>query len=180
MKDADHYQIQIFNSKNLDSLVDEKSTQYNSYTPGFLLNQGEYYWKVQAVNVYGTAGPWSKVRKIIISVPPKAPILLSPENGKEINYYYTTSVDFRWLSVDYATQYRIQIADNPSFISPVMNKIITTTTIPVAKATLKPIPECEISHYNFYWRVRAVNTYGTAGPWSAPAGWFVVYYPYVC
>jgi len=151
------YELQVDNNPNFSSPVFDGSTFFSSQTPpGFA--QGQYYWRVRAFNIYGTSGPWSTRRQFIISIPPGAPILYSPGNNETI---YTTGTaaqpTFSWYSVTNANQYQIQIYSY-SYSSIILDS-------PVPSTQFKSPKDLPLGYYA--WRVRAINPYGTPGPWSS-------------
>jgi predicted phage tail protein len=146
------YELQVDDNKDFTSPVYDNSTFFSSETPpGFA--QGKYYWRVRAFNIYNTAGPWSDTRQFTISIPPGIPILYSPGNYSTI-YANPT---FSWSSVANASGYQIQIffrANNSLFLD---SSTASTQFIP---------PQYPPDGY-YYWRVRAINEYGTPGPWTS-------------
>jgi len=116
-----------------------------------------YYWRVKAVNFVGVEGTWSAYRSMGINfVQPVAPVLLTPTNGSTTN---DNTPYLQWSGVAYATPltFQVQVDDNSDFSSPVVSQgglgtNYTTVTLP---DTL------------YYWRVRAINSDGASGLWSA-------------
>jgi hypothetical protein len=85
---------------------------------------------------------------------PTAPSLLSPTQDATP----AQPVAFDWTDVSAATSYRIQIDDSDTFSSPlVVDRIVTASqfTAPTLAAR------------RHWWRVRGINSAGTAGAWSA-------------
>lgn len=103
-----------------------------------------YYWRVASVNGYGYQSEFSPARVLNLSGAPSA------------HYWTTTSVTLTWNFVSWADQYRVQVDDDPTFASPVP-KIATD----LEAAFDLPGPG------TYYWRVRAEDENGGAGPWSA-------------
>jgi len=84
---------------------------------------------------------------------PAAPTLLSPANDAMVSL----PVTFDWTDVINATMYRIQIDDDNTFATPVLDRIVDTSQFTVS--TLNP--------RRHWWRVRALNSAGVAGPNSS-------------
>lgn len=85
---------------------------------------------------------------------PSAPTLLSPAQDATP----AQPVTFDWTDVTAATLYRIQIDDSSTFSTPlVVDQVVTASqfTAPILAAR------------RHWWRVRAINSAGTAGGWSS-------------
>lgn len=116
-----------------------------------------YYWRVKAVNFVGVEGAWSAYRSMGINfVQPVAPVLLTPTNGSTTN---DNTPYLQWSGVAYPTAltFQVQVDDNSNFSSPVVSQgglgtNYTTGTLPDGL---------------YYWRVRAINSDGASGLWSA-------------
>ncbi|HZN77383.1 MAG TPA: VCBS repeat-containing protein [Micromonosporaceae bacterium] len=85
---------------------------------------------------------------------PSAPTLLSPAQDATPRQ----PVAFDWTDVTAAVSYRIQIDDSSTFSSPlVVDQMVT------ASQFTAPI----LASRRHWWRVRAINSAGTAGAWSS-------------
>jgi hypothetical protein len=85
---------------------------------------------------------------------PAAPTLLSPVN----NGAPPQPITFDWNDVPGASSYAIQIDDSSNFGAPLVRSEATASSMYVTSG-LESTPH--------FWRVRAVNTAGVAGAWSA-------------
>ena len=86
---------------------------------------------------------------------PSAPTLLSPAQDATP----AQPVAFDWTDVAAATAYRIQIDDSNNFSAPlVVDRVVTASQF--TASTLN-------AGRRHWWRVRGINSAGTAGPWSA-------------
>ncbi|HET6853859.1 MAG TPA: hypothetical protein VFH46_16270 [Pyrinomonadaceae bacterium] len=85
---------------------------------------------------------------------PTAPTLLSPASNVKV----TQPINFDWSDVSGATSYEIQIDDSSNFTAP----LTLSQTVSVSQATLTGLPAQRL-----FWRVRAFNSAGVAGPFSA-------------
>jgi hypothetical protein len=83
---------------------------------------------------------------------PTAPTLLSPATDARV----AQPINFDWSDVSNATSYEIQIDDSKDFTSPL------SRTVSVSQATVTDLPAQRL-----FWRVRAFNSAGVAGPFSA-------------
>jgi FG-GAP-like repeat len=85
---------------------------------------------------------------------PSAPALLSPANGATVSLPLT----FDWSDVSGATSYRLQVDDSSSFTSPrVIEQTVTASQFTASSLAVR----------QHWWRVRGVNSAGTAGAWSS-------------
>jgi hypothetical protein len=148
------YQIQVddnsdFSSPSFDDTAD--TTDRIILTP---LSIGEYFWHVRAINEYGTAGPWSETWTITIDIPPAVSTLLLPSDE------FTSSngeVSFSWQNTTNAMNYQIQVDNDEDFSSPEFDNVAETTT----RELVTPLTDG-----TYFWRVRGMNIYDTAGEWS--------------
>jgi len=83
-----------------------------------------------------------------------APSLISP--AADARFTPGTNITFDWSDVSGATSYTIQIDDQETFPSPIVNQ--TTTASQFSTSSLPTV--------RMWWRVRANNASGS-GPWSA-------------
>jgi hypothetical protein len=90
------------------------------------------------------------------STPPAAPSLVSP--AYDARFAPGATIGFDWSDVSGAASYTIQIDDSDSFSAPQ----IVSQTVTVSQYSTSTLPE-----RTMWWRVRAVNSAGTAGPWSS-------------
>jgi hypothetical protein len=85
---------------------------------------------------------------------PTAPALLSPASNAKV----PQPINFDWSDVSGATSYELQIDDSSNFTAP----LTLSQTVGVSQATVTGLPT-----QRFFWRVRAFNSAGVAGPFSA-------------
>jgi hypothetical protein len=149
----------------LDISTDESFSNiaYTFITPslgqGVSLPHGMYWWRVAPVFNGETLTPPLEIRrKLIVSPPlPTAPVLTSPTAASVTN---SPVVNLAWNAPAYAfpLTYDVQADNNSTFASPEY----TETNISALSAIT-----AYLSDGTYSWRVRAVNLYGGAGPWSA-------------
>jgi len=159
---AVRYQLQIDDFSSFSSpAFDNDNITSTSRQINISLGQGVYYWRVRAINTYDTEGTWSSVRRFTISISPGVVTLYSPTNGFTWTNAYSY-LTFSWSSVYCATSYEIQIDDNSSFYNPEIEQTVYSTSKAIYRTQLDPACPGDGTYYeNYYWRVRAVNTYGT-------------------
>jgi hypothetical protein len=85
---------------------------------------------------------------------PVAPTLVAPANGANPEQ----PVGFDWGDVTGAASYTIEIDDSSSFTAP----LVRTQTVTSSSYLAGGLPAT-----NLFWRVKAINSAGTAGPFSA-------------
>jgi hypothetical protein len=85
---------------------------------------------------------------------PGAPTLLSPASNAKV----AQPINFDWTDVNGATSYEIQIDDSSNFTAP----LTLSQTVGVSQATVTGLPAQRL-----FWRVRAFNSAGVAGPFSS-------------
>jgi hypothetical protein len=154
------YEIQITDNDNFDSPLYDVTGSELSYTvPDNLVDGVTYSWQVRAFNSRNDAGAWSDVWNVLIdSARPGVPVLSSP---KDRTVTPDTTPRLVWKAVRGATQYRLQIAEELDFGSPVDIGIDTIA------ATSYTIPDLNALPYGvYYWRVQAQDASGNLGDWS--------------
>ncbi|MEO0108683.1 MAG: choice-of-anchor J domain-containing protein, partial [candidate division WOR-3 bacterium] len=137
-------------------LFDDSSVLASEYQIATALPDGRYFWRVRA-----SAGLWSEWtgtwRFGLDATAPAAPVLLAPPNHALVT---TRSPCLTWGSVtllDGATRYRVQVADDSMFGSPLVDAEVTDTSYIPA-----PLPE----DIPLYWHVMATDTAGNPGSYS--------------
>src|SRR5262249_17801725 len=85
---------------------------------------------------------------------PGTPSLLSPADGASV----TQPVTLDWADVTGATSYEVQVDDNSTIAAP----FVADVNVAVSQATLTGLPAQRL-----WWRVRAQNSAGVFGPFSA-------------
>ena len=118
---------------------------------------GTHTWRVRAVSSNGLLSPWAAASFIVTGAGgggTTAPTLSSPANGAR--FRPGSSVSFSWSAVNGAAGYVLEIDDSTSFAAP-LSATRSTTSTSVAVAGLSG---------RLNWRVRAVGSDGTLGPWS--------------
>jgi len=98
---------------------------------------------------------------------PDAPVVVAPDDNKEIRMASTGSLELRWLSVKGAASYSLQVSSNRLFVDNIIQAEERTKT--TATLGLK-------REGNYVWRVAARGRDGELGPWS-PAHRFRVVAP---
>ena len=110
------------------------------------------------VTITGTYGGASRTVTLTVNpappAPPAAPTLVSPANAATV----AQPVTFDWSDVAGAASYVIQIDNASSFTAP----LTFTQTVTASQATITGLPAQQL-----FWRVRGVNSAGSAGAFSS-------------
>jgi parallel beta-helix repeat protein len=154
------YGLQVDNDPDFSSPeINRDGLADNAYTPTADLVDDVYFWRVRATDGAGNMGEWSIVWNFMIdTVPPVAPTLVRPENGKNIK---DGTPDVSWNAVTESSlpvTYYVAVSDNHEF--PYENRSsgwIMDNGWEVSPA----LPESV-----WYWRVKARDNAGNAGAWS--------------
>lgn len=152
---GDRYQIQISQFVDFINLIQDAEL-----IPGDLsfvadpLSDGEYYWRVRALNSAGFEGPWSTSRSLTIdTIPPSSPTLVSPIDNLQIS---DNTPSFDWDNLDVASN--IQISLTSDFSSIVQNVNLSSG---ITEYTSTPL-----INWQYYWRVRSLDIAGNYSEWS--------------
>ncbi len=119
-----------------------------------LLPSATYFWRVRGASGAGN-GPWSPVWRFTTVMLPSAPALVSPANGASGVVPGSFLV---WHAVAQANAYRIQLAADSLFASPLINDPSVPDTVRTAAGLG--------GSTKYFWRVAARNGAGDS-PWSA-------------
>lgn len=154
---AYRYMVAWSTAQDFNSQSESDELAMTSFTPPTLA-EGTYYWRVRARDLAGNWGAYSSPRSFTVELPiPQAPLLLTPANKAFTN---ESAYEFSWSVPSYAARYEILIDNQSGFGSPEISR--SDLTNPSLSADLTGLT----SGLN-YWRVRAFNSDGTNGPWSA-------------
>ncbi|HRF96652.1 MAG TPA: hypothetical protein PLZ51_15705, partial [Aggregatilineales bacterium] len=150
---ASYYTIQISPNSNFSPYPTEINTNLNTSYTTTLSNGIVGYWRVRAYSGTYLGGTFSEVRQLTIPAL-QIPTLVAPPN---LAVQYDNDVVFSWSSVQYATEYDLQISNNSIFTS-----ILHETTLADTSYTYS------LTNGNgYYWRVRAKDQYGNVTGWSS-------------
>lgn len=154
------YIVQIDDNADFYSPVIQDSVTENRYQVTEDLPDNTYLWRVRARDEHGNKSDWSEARSFTIhTTGPMAPSLVEPANDSRIA---PSNPVLEWSLVSDAETYHVQLADNRDFTSPIINdSLIYSTDLAV---------NVELTDNRYYWRVRARDSYGNWGGWSAV--WF--------
>lgn len=169
---AKTYQLQVSPNgdwaNNITIDVTVKSTRYAPPEP---LNNGNYYWRVRAMDAASPAnyGPWSDTRVFERAWPEKSAILW-PKDGastREADPADPTwqNPTFRWTPAKRASWYRIRFASNEAMTEDLYGCVTNRTTFtPHTKeegVDLEIAGPCKVTFVSgttYYWDVSALDS----------------------
>jgi hypothetical protein len=94
---------------------------------------------------------------------------LSPTDGAPIrNRYSTSTPELMWIGTTIATGYQLQIAVTPNFIPAIISDNL------ISASATSYIPASPLPDGIWYWRLRARQSDGRWGAWSAPENFAIV------
>jgi len=150
---ANSYNVQLAAESDfsLESLVAEATgLTATEYAASGLDYKTVYYWRVQAVNEYGSSD-WSTANSFETAVqPPAKPSLLSPANGATSQPVDPT---LDWEAADRADSYNVLVSANESFSEVVVDMEGVSDGTSLQAEGLD-------NATTYWWKVRAVNNSG--------------------
>jgi hypothetical protein len=156
---ASNYNFQIATESTFNNPIVNANNSTGQYqiASGILEAGTQYFWKVK-VTAYGNFSPWSDVWSFTTygTSMLEAPVLLSPSNNST-NILLTSTLD--WKDVANATKYQLQIDENGSFTSTIVDQDnISSSQYSNPAGALQ-------SNNKYFWRVRAKNS-NSSSLWS--------------
>lgn len=145
--DADEYEIQIDSNSSFSSMIVNTTVSTDHYDCSYSLSDDTYYWRVRTRD--GTVwSDWSSTWSFTVSsggdnetVYP--PTLVSPIDEAELT---NPTPSFEWTSVADTDDYEIQIDNNSSFSSTIVDTTVSSSYY---------LCPDSLSFDTYYWRVRA-------------------------
>ena len=155
---ADRYEFQLAADPSFGSIKGSFQTRNTAATIDKSQPDGEYYWRVRAINAKGDAGRWAT--RTFTKAWSARPQLLAPVSGAFVPFPSSPLV-LRWTSVARAYKYRVYVATDPGLGTLVLGKdpIETSGTVFSPGVSLTP--------GRYYWAVEAVDASSHRGTRSA-------------
>jgi len=140
---SDSYNLQLSHSSSFTTLLyDINGIIENSFILTNLDTSATYFWRVRAMNNYGTS-PWSEIWNFTtFSNKVK---LISPLNN---SIQQPTDLQLSWQLLSNAIKYHIQIAKNTDFLNTIYENAELSDNYVKIELDLNT---------QYYWRVRAAN-----------------------
>ena len=121
-----------------------------------------YYWRVRAIDDLGNRGSYSATRGFITDTIVNQVVLTSPADGHEttaINFLVVWTATADSVGVD---SYAVEVSKSSVFttmtFSDTLDGVLTSDTV------------TGLYNDTYYWRVRAIDDLGNAGPYSSARG----------
>ncbi|MCX6173329.1 MAG: hypothetical protein NTZ27_01050 [Ignavibacteriales bacterium] len=155
---AANYNLLVSTENIFSNIVFTGETATTSLQVTGLNNSITYYWKVKAINNYGSSN-WSSIwsfTTLSAGTAPDPPTLYSPSNGAANVEIPTT---LTWYVNTGATSYALQVSSNSSFSDYIYNQSGLT------KVNQMVTGLSNLTTY--YWRVSSANIYGSSAYSSA-------------
>jgi hypothetical protein len=162
VKGADRYEFQLAADPSFGSIVGQGSFQTRNTAASILtsLPDGEYFWRVRAINAKGDAGRWA--RRSLSKGWTAKPDLIAPVSAAQVPFPATPLV-LRWTPVPRAYKYRVYIATDPGLgtlaVSDRGKPILTSGTVLSPGVSLAP--------GRYYWAVEPIDASSHSGARSA-------------
>ena len=154
-RNAEYYRLQVALSSDFLSFVaDDSDLSGTSFILSGLSSGSTYFWRVEAVNTAGVSG-WSSPWTFTTGAPPATPTLMYPANGATNQPVNDT---LRWAPSTHANSYEVAFSTYPSLDSNVVQDSTSAADYLVVNSLN--------SGTHYYWKVRAVNSFGV-GAWSS-------------
>ena len=149
---AKYYNLQIADNSNFHNVHFEfDNISKNEITVTNLDEGVQYYWRVTSYNQLGSTTVSNTYNFSTHVGLPDLPVALSPVNNA---HNIDTEVSFSWEAAVNTEFYHLEIATDKSFNSLVYSE----DTLTINSIKLKDIGEGR----KYFWRVRALNTYGNS------------------
>ncbi len=115
-------------------------------------SSGNVLYRAEKSGIIVTSGQTTDVGTIVAE--PFNLALLIPSDGSTVT---NGAFAFQWSDVTGTSEYQIQVSEDTSFASTVIDETVTIT---------HHIPTSTLSANTHYWRVRAEDSYGNQSAWS--------------
>jgi hypothetical protein len=161
---AKQYRIEVDNDESFGSPIDTQLVDQATYTEwSKLYPDGQYWWRVQAIDDQGQGLTWS-APQTFTKVSPKVS-LTSPVGSAHVS----GTTPFRWGAAPFAGSYNIEVYKNDDLAFSPGNRVVTATVKTTAYVPTTPLPA---SSSAYVWRVRRLDGSNNPGPWSTTGRFF--------
>jgi hypothetical protein len=155
------YRVEVSRNPGFTNVVWESETVQPIAAPEVLLPDGEYWWRVKAVDQAGTVGVSSDVARFAKTWPNQiaGTRLSAVPGGPAVSHTFLTPY-MTWSPVAGATGYEVEMAAGDQFGNPVFRG--ENLRMPFESPALYGA----LADGSYRWRVRAKDPTGNRGPWT--------------
>jgi len=146
------YRLQIARDAAFQDLIsDLDEIRAGRHRPATALTPGAYHWRVASIAADGEQGPFADPQRFTFRPVPPSPTVAAPELAEK-------DVVFRWSAGLPGQQYRFQLARDPAFDPPLVDRQLSEAHYRLQG----PVPGI------YYLRVATIDVDGYAGPFGPP------------
>ncbi len=150
---ATAYRIQVAPSERFQTLLVDQVSQ-STKVLDMHLPDGEFVLRLRGIDDEGLEGK-DAVTKVTVDARPEPPIAIEPSDARVLS---PGEVTLRWSEPTGAASYRVQVANDPSFVSLVVDEPAWGDTNFAFSADLPPA--------TYYWRLATIDSQGEQGPFG--------------
>ena len=115
------------------------------------LEPGKYYWRVASIAAGADHGPFGDPQGFTQRKIPDSPQAEAPAMDEKF-------INLRWRAGDAGAKYQLQLANEPGFSNPVVDRVLTENQLKMDR----PAPG------TYYFRLKTIDADGFAGPFGTP------------
>jgi len=150
--DAIKYKLQLSTKPDFSVLLlNVRTTEPTYFFDTFLQYSKTYYWRIKPIFADSKV-PWLSTWQFTSMDRLIKPELLSPDHNQILD---SSEVTLFWNPVENAVKYKVIIAKDALFT----NKV-------AARSTESTSEMFNLPDGRYYWKVKAIDLYGTKSPWS--------------
>jgi hypothetical protein len=154
VQDATSYRTILSRDNEINDVFREKIIKPEETFQVLDIDDGTYFLQTNSIDDIGLEGIPSEPAVIKVRVNPKPPVIILPNEKGE---YMDHEVILKWLKVEDAVRYHIQIAEDRQFSKTIFDKT------DVSDIELKPEG---LGLMTYYFRIRSVAADNYQGEWS--------------
>jgi photosystem II stability/assembly factor-like uncharacterized protein len=154
---ANQYAIQLSLSNTFSTTILNTTTTTSNYNYSTALTNGKtYYWRFRPK--FGTVlGDWTPALRFYSMNPPLAPVQVAPLTASFTN---DITPELTWNAVTNGARYQVQISKSSTFLPTLQDKALEEGVLSYTADELT-------TDGLYYWKVRAIDSVGVNGAWSA-------------
>ena len=147
---AQAYHVQVSTQADFSNLLaDLPSVTGTEYSVP--LEPGKYHWRVASIAAGADHGPFGDPQSFTQRKIPDSPQTEAPSMDEK-------HLNFRWRASDAGVKYQLQLANEPGFGKPVVDRVLTENQVQLDR----PAPGI------YFMRIKTIDPDGFAGPFGTP------------